>query len=107
MKYGRLVIMAALILALGCAGAPPAATGPSRTTGSADFAKLCRAVGAEGDTISREQYLAKAKDKETAAALFDACDINRDRLLSEEEAEQGRMDELKREVIRLTTPGGP
>jgi hypothetical protein len=106
MKCGRLVIMAALILALGCAGGPPATTTPSRTTGSSDFAKLCRAVGAEGDTISREQFVAKAQDKETAARLFDACDANRDRLLSEAEAQQGRMDELKREVIRLTTPGG-
>jgi len=107
MKWGRFIIVAALVLALGCAGGPPAATGPSRTTGSADFAKLCRAVGAEGDTISREQFVAKAQDKETAARLFDACDVNRDRLLSEEEAQRGRMDELKREVIRLTTPGGP
>jgi len=106
MKCGRLLIMAVLILALGCAGTPPAATGPSRTSGRADFAKLCRAVGAQGGQISREEFLAGARDKDTAAQLFDACDANQDRMLSEEEAQQGRMDELKREVIRLTTPGG-
>lgn len=107
MDWCKFFIVAALILALGCAGGPPATTGPSRTSGSSDFAQLCRAVGAEGGQISREQFLAKAQDKEAAAKLFDACDANRDRILSEQEAQQARMDELKRQVIRLTTPSGP
>jgi hypothetical protein len=105
MKYFPFTIMAALILALGCGG------GPSTTTKATpppenDFARLCRAVGAEGGQIAREQFIAKAKDKETAARLFDACDANRDRMLSEEEAKQARMDQLKRQVIRTTTPSG-
>ncbi len=106
MDWCKFSIVAALILALGCAGGPPATTTPSRSSGRSDFAQLCRAVGAEGGQISREQFIDKAKDKESAAQLFDACDANRDRMLSEEEAQQGRMNELKREVIRLTTPSG-
>lgn len=106
MKCGRLIILAALILALGCGGGPSTTTA-ARSSGSSDFARLCRAVGAEGGQISREQFLAKAQDKKAAAELFDACDANRDRMLTEAEAEKGRMDELKRQVIRLTTPGRP
>jgi hypothetical protein len=64
-------------------------------------------VGAEGGKISREQFLAKARDKDTAARPFDACDANRDRILTEEEARRGRLEALKREIIRLNTPGGP
>jgi len=107
MKCCGFIMAAALILAWGCGGGPSTTTTKAPPSASNDFAKLCRAVGAEGGQIGREQFLAKAKDKETAARLFDACDANRDRILSEEEAKQERMDELKREVIRLTTPGGP
>jgi hypothetical protein len=96
---------AALILAMGCGGGTSTTTTKAPPSASNDFAKLCRAVGAEGGQIGREQFLAKAKDKETAAQLFDACDANRDRILSEEEAQAERMDELRRQVIRLTSPG--
>lgn len=106
MKGGRLITVAVLVAALGCGGGTSTTTAP-RSTGSSDFARLCRAVGAEGGTISREQFLAKAQDKEAAAELFDACDANRDRMLSEAEAERERMDQLKQQVIRLTTPSGP
>jgi hypothetical protein len=104
MTYGRFIIMAALILALGCGGGTPTTTAPSRSSGRADFAKLCQAVGAEGGQISREQFLAKAKDKETAAKLFDACDTNRDRMLTEEEARPDYLESLKGQVIRIYTP---
>jgi len=105
MKYCGLIIVAALTLALGCGGGTSTTTTKAPPSPRDDFAKLCRAVGAEGGQISREQFLAKARDKEAAAQLFDACDANQDRILSEQEAKTERMDELKREVIRLTTPG--
>ena len=101
MKYCGLVMMAALVLTWGCGGGTSTTTRQAAPSSSNDFAKLCRAVGAEGGQIDR------AKDKEAAARLFDACNANRDRILSEEEASQERMGELKRQVIRLTTPPIP
>lgn len=102
MKLGVLLLVMALILALGCGGGPATTTAPQ--TSSSDFQLLCQAVGAEGGKISRDKFVAQAKDKDAAARLFDACDANRDTYITEEEARrQGRMDELKREAIRLTT----
>lgn len=98
----RLIVIAIVILALGCGGGPATTTAP-RSSGS-DFTKLCRAVGAEGDSISREKFVAQAKDKEAAARLFDACDANQDNTITESEARAGHMESLKGQAIRLTTP---
>ena len=105
MKCCGFIMAAALILVMGCGGGTSTTTTKAPPSADNDFAKLCRAVGAEGGQIGREQFLAKAQDKEAAAQLFDACDANRDRILSEEEAQAERMDELRRQVIRLTSPG--
>ena len=45
-----------------------------------------------------------AKDKEAAARLFDTCDADRDRVITEQEARAGHMQSLKSQAIRLTTP---
>ena len=105
MKCCGFIMLAALILAWGCGGGPSTTTQKAPPPASNDFAKLCRAVGAEGGQITREQFIAQSQDKEAAARLFDACDANQDRMLSEAEAKQERMDELKWQVIRLTNPG--
>ena len=104
----RFILLAALIMALGCGGGSTTTTRSTapRSSGS-DFAQLCRAVGAEGGKMSREQFLAKSKDKQAAAKLFDACDANRDRMITEEEARQGNIEGMKRQAIRLTSPGSP
>jgi len=98
----RFIIMAALILALVWVGGPSTAT--AQTSSGSDFANLCRAVGAKEGKMSREQFLAKAKDKDAAAQLFDACDANRDKIITEEEATPKHMEGLKNQAIRLTTP---
>jgi hypothetical protein len=98
----RFIIVAALFLALVCAGGPSTAT--AQTSSGSDFANLCRAVGAKEGKISREQFLAKAKDKDAAAQLFDACDTNRDKIITVEEATPKNMEGLKNQAIRLTTP---
>ena len=57
MNVFRFILPAALIVALGCGGGPSASTAPRASAGSSsssDFAKLCRAVGAEGGKIQRE-----------------------------------------------------
>ena len=102
MKCCRFIIMAALILALSCGGGPSTTT--AQTSSGSDFANLCRAVGAKGGKMSREQFLAKAKDKDAAAKLFDACDANQDRIITEKEATPRHMEGLKNQAIRLTTP---
>jgi hypothetical protein len=61
-------------------------------------------VGAEGGKISREDFLAKAKDKKAAGELFDACDVNQDQMVTREEAEPNYLESLKGQVIRLYTP---
>jgi hypothetical protein len=102
MKLCGYLLVMALTLALGCGGGPATTTAPQ--TSSSDFQQLCQAVGAEGGKISRDRFVAQAQDKDAAARLFDACDANRDSFITEEETRQGRMDELRRQVIRLTTP---
>ena len=76
----------------------PAAT--AQTSSGSDFAKLCGAIAAKEGKISREQFIAKAKDKEAAAQLFDACDDNHDKIITEKEATPKHMKGLKRQVIR-------
>jgi hypothetical protein len=97
-----ILLAGALLLTLGCGGGPSTTAAP--TSSNTDFQRLCRAVGAEGGRISRDQFLAQSADKDTAARLFDACDVNRDAVVVESEIPPERMESLQRQVIRLTTP---
>lgn len=102
MNAYRFIIMGAVILAWIWIGGPATAT--AQTSSSSDFANLCRAVGAKEGKISREKFIAKAKDKEAAAQFFDACDANQDKTITEEEATPKHMKGLKNQAIRLTNP---
>jgi hypothetical protein len=97
----RCIIMAAITLSLVFSVAPAAT---AQTSSGSDFAKLCGAIGVKEGKISREQFIAKAKDKAAAAQLFDACDANRDKIITEKEATPKHMKSLKQQVIRHTTP---
>lgn len=103
MRLCQVVLGLTLIAALACAPLPPAPTPASR----AEFRRLCQAVGAEGGRLSREKFLAQARDREAAARLFDACDANRDGVITEEEARPDYLESLKGQAIRLTTPPPP
>ena len=103
MNLYRLTILAALIFALGCSGGPATTTAPKASSHS-EFRKLCRALGAEGDKLQREKFIAAAKDKEAAAKLFDACDTQKKGYLVEEDVPPAYMNRLKNEAIRLTNP---
>lgn len=102
MNAYKFFIMAAIILALVWVGDP--STAAAQTSSSSDFDNLCRAVGAKEGKISREQFIAKAKDKDAAAQFFDACDANQDKTITEEEATPKHMKGLKNQAIRLTNP---
>ncbi len=91
-----------LTLTLGCGGGPSTTAAPASS--NTDFQRLCRAVGAEGGKLSRDRFLAQSADKETAARLFDTCDVNQDAVLVESEIPPERLESLQRQVIRLTTP---
>jgi hypothetical protein len=62
-------------------------------------------TGATDGKLSRQQFLAQAKDKQGAAQLFDACDTNRDSFLTEEEATTNvnYFEDLRRQVILFHT----
>ncbi len=102
MKLFGFLLVIALTLALGCGGGPSTTTAPKSS--SSDFQQLCHAVGADGDSISRDKFIAQARDKEAAARLFDTCDTDRNRVITEQEARAGHMESLKGQAIRLTTP---
>jgi len=99
----RFLLWATLIPALGCAPMSPAPTAASRS----EFRQLCKSVGAEGGKLGRQHFLAQAKDKDAAAKLFDACDVNQDGFVTEEEARPDHLEGLKGQAIRLTTPTPP
>lgn len=103
MRLWRMWLGAFLMAALACASQAPAPTAATR----AEFRQLCKSLGMEGDKLSRDRFLAQAQDKETAARLFDACDRNRDGLVTEEEVQPDYLESLKSQVIRLTTPPPP
>ena len=95
-----------LIVALmlgGCATETP------QQQASNDYKALCRVIDTHhGGAITKEEFLAAAKDKKTAANVFLLCDINRNGVLEAQEAQQAkRMMEkriMKREALRLTEP---
>lgn len=103
MNFYRFLILFALLFALGCGGGPSTATAP-KSSSSSEFAKLCRATGAEGGKLEREKFIAQAKDKEAAAKLFDACDTQHKGFLTEEDVSPGYMDRFKGQAFRLTNP---
>lgn len=102
MPLTRFIILALLTCALACASPAPGPTAVSRS----EFRSLCRAMGAEGGKLSREQFLAQSKDKAAAAQLFDACDTENKGYLTEEDVKPDYIDSLKGQAMRLTEPGG-
>ncbi len=104
MNLLRILLGAVLILVLGCGGQAniKATTNPQT---SYEFRRLCLTLGAPDGRISREAFMAQAKDKDAAGQIFDACDVNRDLFVTEEEANRANhLESLKGQVIRLTTP---
>jgi hypothetical protein len=99
-----ILIGACLILALGCGGRGTVKATTTPET-SYEFRRLCLTLGAPDGRISREAFLAHSKDKDAAAQLFDACDVNKDYYVTEEEVHRANyLESLRGQVIRLTTP---
>ena len=71
-----------------------------------EWRRLCSSLGAPGGEITRAQFLAVANDKEAAAQVFDACDVDRSGVLTEKEATPNPtyFQNLKSQVILFHTP---
>ena len=105
MNLLRPFCLTVLILALASCGGPARTTTTAPRTVSEDFQRICRVTGSTDGRISRQQFLAQAKDKQGAAQLFDACDANRDSFLTEAEAATNvnYFEDLRRQVILFHT----
>jgi hypothetical protein len=95
LKRVTLFSLLAAILLNGCAASPPSAA-------RSDFAEMCQALGITNGKISKEEFVAGAKDKQEAEKLFDMCEKNRQGYLTVEEAE--RQNWAIREMFKLTPP---
>ena len=95
-----------LILALGSCGGPKTTTTSQAGKTGYEFQRLCTTLGSTDGKISRTQFLNAAKDKQAANELFNACDVNRDNFVTQEEATQNpySFQNLKTQVILFNTP---
>jgi phosphoribosylaminoimidazole carboxylase (NCAIR synthetase) len=105
MNLLRVFCLFILILVLGCGGGPTTTTTKATPIGN-EFQRLCSTLGSTNGKISRAQFLANAKDKQAANQLFDACDVNHDNFITQEEAAQApySFENLKTQVIMFQTP---
>jgi hypothetical protein len=107
MNLLRVLLLAALVITLGSCGGPAATTTKTANASTGyEWRRLCSTLGAPGGEITRAQFLAAANDKEAAAQVFDACDVDRTGVLTEKEATQNPtyFENLKSQVILFHTP---
>ena len=76
---------------------------------SGDFITMCTAIDKNRDgVIDKEEFLAGAKNQQTAQRVFLQCDLNNDGVISMEEAQKSQKlmqkEMMKREALRLTEP---
>jgi hypothetical protein len=109
MNLLRAVGLLIFILILGCGGGPTTTiskdiSNPATPIGY-EFQRLCSTLGSSNGQISRSQFLASAKDPQAANQLFNACDVNRDNFVTEQEATQApySFQNLKTQVILFQT----
>ena len=92
------LFLASAILAGGCA---PLDGQPS----GGEFHRLCQAIARDhGGQISKQDFLAAAKDKEQAEKVFNSCDTRQRGYLTEADLSEPQKQRMIREVIRLTEP---
>ena len=105
MNLLRAVGLLIVMLALGCGGGPRTTTTTQTTPIGSEFQRLCSTLGSSNGQISRSQFLANAKDKQAADQLFNACDVNRDNFVTEQEAVQSpySFENLKTQVMLFQT----
>jgi hypothetical protein len=92
------LFLAAAILTIGCA--PLSEQGPK-----GEFLMVCKAKAREhGGKISKEEFIAEAKNKAQAEQVFEVCDVKKRGYLTEEELSEPQKRRMIQEVIRLTEP---
>lgn len=96
-----MVVAVAAVVITGCA--------TTNEMTNRDFSTMCIAIDKNRNGfIDKEEFLADAKDKDQASRIFFQCDLDKDGLISKEEAEQNKKlmqrEILKREALRLVGP---
>lgn len=93
------ILLVALLTVAGCASTmPPAAKSKG------DYNTLCYFVGKKQQApITKEEFVAHAKDKEQAEKVFLMCEPSKDQILTKDEFDTLKP-ELKQQVIRSVTP---
>ncbi len=93
-----ILFLGAAILASGCA--PLNGQAPKE-----EFLMVCKAKAREhGGKISKQEFIAEARDKKQAEQIFEACDVKKHGYLTEEELFEPQKRRMIQEVIRLTEP---
>jgi len=71
-----------------------------------EYRALCNAIAqGGGGKITKEQFLAAAKDKEQAEKTFRMCDVNNKGYITEEDVESTQKMRMLREAIRAGEVG--
>src|SRR5271157_138593 len=67
-----------------------------------EYRALCNTIArGGGGTITKDQFVSSAKDKNLAAKIFDTCDVDHKGYITEEDVNAQKMRELQ-SVIRAT-----
>lgn len=71
-----------------------------------EYRALCSAIAkGGGGKITKEQYLAAAKDKAQAGKVFQQCDVNNKGYITEEDVETPHKMRMLQEAIRAGEKG--
>lgn len=74
---------------------------------SSEFQSMCNAIAKSGGgKITREEFMAAAKDKEQAAIVYQLCDPTNKGHITEEDVSDPQKMRMMQEVIRMTEPRG-
>lgn len=93
------MLLVTLITVAGCA-----TTEPQVTKSKGDYNTLCYLLSKkQQDPITKEEFVAAAKNKEEAEKVFLLCEPSKDQILTKDEFDTLKP-ELKQQVIRLVSP---
>jgi hypothetical protein len=98
-SWGKLVVLFTAVTALlaGCAPLHEQQAPMSQQALKSEFRSLCNTIAKSGGgfKITKDEFLAAAKDKEKAEKAFNMCDVKKQGFITEEDVDIMKMQELK------------